>query len=222
MRLLLVLFFVFAYIFSFGDTIYVSSRTDARLLLYRDSLTAYEVGSSVCTELSKLFQKLTNSHDYDSYFLDPLVKDFKPGEAVDTLLGYSEVLPTTDYPDTLSGNQFNSTSELGQRIAYQFKRLDTLNVKPYATVVGAEMPVLYLYRKPTRVVIYQKLDRCWEKKRVYTTLDRVTHFIVDSKGMTKIPYNILRYYENDRLVKIEWTDPITQSVIKTFKTVLVR
>ena len=215
-RVWLIVIFMLLVTVGFGDSIFVTSRTDSRLLAYRDSMTAYATGKSVCENLTKLFQKLTNSNDYDSYFLDPWLKSFSPGEPVDTLLGYSEVLPYSDFPDTLSGNQFNSSSEIGQMITYQFRRLDTLRVKPCAQVVGAELPTLYLYAKPSHVIIYKNLDRCWEKKMKYTTLDIVTHFICDELKKTRVPYNILRYYENNKLVQMDWIDPISQTLIRTF------
>lgn len=215
-RAWLIIIFMLLVAVSFGDSTFVTSQTDARIFLYRDSMIAYETGKSVCENLTKLFQKLTNSNDYDSYFLDPWRKSFSPGEPVDTLLGYSEVLPYSDFPDTLSGNQFNSSSEIGQMIAYQFRRLDTLRVKPCAQVVGAEMPTLYLYAKPSHVVIYKKLDRCWEKKMKYTTLEDITHFICDTEGKTRVPYNILRHYENNKLIRMDWIDPVDKRLIRTF------
>ena len=70
------------------------------------------------------------------------------------------------------------------------------------------MPTLYIYKKPERIVLYKKLDRCWEKKMVYTTLDIQTHFIVNQKEKTILPYNIIRHYQAqegpDKLTKMEW------------------
>jgi hypothetical protein len=50
----------------------------------------------------------------------------------------------------------------------------------------------------------------------YTTLDIVTHFICDELKKTRVPYNILRYYENNKLVQMDWIDPIRQTLIRTF------
>ena len=220
MRKIILLSLLLSVIFSFGqDTIYVTSRTDSRLLSYQDSLNAYNTGKSVCDNLLLIFRKLTHSNDYDTYFIDGWNLNIKEGDRVDTLLGESYFHFSNELPSNL--NQFQANSESGRNITTQFHRLDSLKVRPYGQVVGAEMPTLYIYKKPERVVVYQKLDRCWEKKRVYSTLDIQTHFIVNQQDKTIIPYNILRYYQEkegpDKLTKIEWIDPVDKNkIIKYF------
>ena len=204
-------------ILSYGcNTIHVISNTDIRYLNYIDSLNAYNTAKSVCDTLAILFYKYTGNHDYDSYFLRPWKETLSYGDAVDTLLGYSEYQENTEYPDTLDGNIFQSRGSLGEDVKNQLDKLKQLKIKPFAKVVGAEMPTVYIYKKPDIRVIYGKPERCWIKKRRYTILDNVTYFITDEKGFTRIPYNILRYYEEDKLVKTQWVD--TQNINKVYKT----
>jgi hypothetical protein len=210
---LITFFFLLVLNITLADTIYVTSSTDKRLLSYRDTLSAYQTGKSVCDNLKSLFRQLTNTHDYDTYFTDGWSSTIKFNQPVDTLLGYSEFLPNDEFPSKLEGEQFNSNSEIGQKITYQFKRLDTLRIIPYAKVVGAEMPVVYIYRKPSITVIYKKLDKCWLPKQVFRIIDIQTHFIIDERGKTRIPYNIIWYYESSKLKKIEWVDPIDEKRI---------
>ena len=220
MRKIFLLLLLLYTIFSFGqDTIYVTSKTDSRLLAYQDSINAYNTGKSVCDNLLLIFRKLTHSNDYDTYFTDGWNPNIKEGDRVDTLLGESYFHFSNDLPSNL--NQFQADSESGRNIATQFHRLDSLKVRPYGQVVGAEMPTLYIYKKPERIVLYKKLDRCWEKKMVYTTLDIQTHFIVNQKEKTILPYNIIRYYQvqegPDKLTKMEWVDPVDKNkIIKSF------
>jgi len=200
------------------DTTYATSRTDARLFSYRDSITAYTVGCSVTNELRTIFREMTGTKDYDAYFENGWKKSISVGDPVDTALGYSVFLENTVWPyEVKEGDQFQSSSSYGQRIAYQFNRLDTLRVLPPYRVEGAEMPVLFIYAKPSRVVLYRKLDRCWEKKMRYSTLDVQTHFIINDKDKTIIPYNIRRFYVENKLTKTEWVDPVnTNQIIRTF------
>mgnify|MGYP003351979024 CR=1 FL=1 len=204
----------------FADTIYVSSKTDPRLLAYKDTVYAYETGKSISNNMAIIFQELSGSHDYDSYFLDAWTGAIQFNQRVDTLLGYTEFLPNTQLPDKTEKLQFASNTSVGEKIVLQFTRLDTIKITPFAKVVGSEMPDVYIYRKPTRVVLYKKLDKCWEKKMLYTTLDMQTHFIVNNMYKTCIPYNIRRHYQvkdnSSILIKTEWVDPTDQNkIIKT-------
>jgi len=204
---------------TFADTVYVASKTDAKLLAYQDTLYAYETGKSICESLAVIFQKLTNSHDYDSYFLDAWSGNIKFNQPVDTLLTFSVFLPNDNFPEDSLKYQFNSNSDIGQKITLQFIRLDTIKIIPYARVEGSEMPVVYIYRKPTRVVLYKKLDKCWLPKHIYRTIDTQTHFILNNKDRTITPYNIINYYEGNILKKIEWVDPLDNNkIIKNFLT----
>ena len=217
MRIIFLLVLLLVNLSAIADTTYVTSKTDTRLMDYKDSLQSYETGKSVCENLAILFQKLTNSHDYDSYFLDAWTGKIKFNQPVDTLLGYSELLPNNEYPSKEEKYQLSSNSDIGKKITLQFFRLDTIKTIPYAKVVGAEMPVVYIYQKPSRIVLYKKLEKCWLPKHKYTTIDIQTHFITNQSGKTIIPYNLIRYYENNKLKKIEWVDPMDrEKIIKTF------
>ena len=166
-KLYLLLLFLTGVSRTFADTIYVSSKTDPRLLAYQDTLYAYQTGKSICDNLAVLFQKLTNTNDYNSYFLDAWSGAIQFDQPVDTLLGFSVFLPNDRYPNEADKRLFSSNSEIGQNITFQFRRLDSIKIMPYAKVEGSEMPVIFIYAKPTRVVLYKKLDRCWEKKILY-------------------------------------------------------
>jgi hypothetical protein len=220
MRIIFLLVLLLVNLSAIADTTYVTSKTDTRLMDYKDSLQSYETGKSVCENLAILFQKLTNSHDYDSYFLDAWTGKIKFNQPVDTLLGYSELLPNNEYPSKEENYQLSSNSDIGKKITLQFFRLDTIKTIPYAKVVGAEMPVVYIYRKPSLEVVYKKLDRCWEAKRKYSIRDLTTYFIKKDIGLTVTPYNIIRYYENDKCVRTDWVNPMNKEIVlKTFGSI---
>ena len=194
-------------LFTMGcDTVYVATKTDAKYLAYQDSLTAYNTGKSVCDSLVVLFNSYEENQNYTRYFTLAWTTDLKNNAEIDSTLGSSEFKLYNDYPDTGQGNIFSSQGVFGQRVANQLRRLNNLKVKPYGVVSGAELPTVYIYRKPhIRVLL--------KKRMSYTTLDTQTYFILDNLGKTKRPYNIRRFYENDKYVKEEWVDPISDTVI---------
>lgn len=57
-----------------------------------------------------------------------------------------------------------------------------------------------------------KRDRCWEPKRKYSILDKQTYFILDVDNRTRVPYNIISYYENNVLKSVKWVDPIDNKI----------
>lgn len=189
------------------DTLYVNSLNDKRLRLYNDSLTAYNVGYDVAHRLAYLFEELTGTKDYNHYFTNAWEKTYLYGEPVDTLLGYSEYLPATQLPNSRINN-FASSSPTGLLIQAEIRRLDSLRVKPIGKVVGAELPVSYVYTKPVRVVFYQGVADLPPKAKIYTTIEPITHFMVNKEGASILPYNIKRYFENGKLIKTEYVDPL--------------
>jgi len=214
-RLLVFLFLLFS-LPSLADTVYVYGKADPSLLAYRDSVLAYETGFSVSKDISLIFRQAYHTHDYDAYFLDAWSGNIKFHQPVDTLLGHSEFLPNKKLPEKQIGERFIN-DQFSRRINQILSRLDSLKVIPYGKVVGAEMPTIYIYKKPSVVVIYKLLEKCWIKEVWYTTIDRQTRFITDEKGRTRIPYNIVRYYKSNVLKKIEWVSPVDEKiVIKTF------
>ena len=200
------------YIYS-QDTIYVTSRFDARLKLYQDSLNAYNIGKSVCENVSVLFYKMTNS-SYNGYFLNAWTFSYKEGESPDTnilcFFNFNSV-----YPDPNEGQQFKGNL-VGSEISNEYHRLDTLKVKPYATVSGGEMPTAYIYKDPSNIIIWKKIDRCWEKKAFFTVTYSQTHFITNKSNRTIIPYNLRFTYTNGKLSKEDWIDPVDYHLIKSF------
>jgi len=214
----LIIFFTFFISLKSQDTVFVNSKADVRIQLSKDSMYSYETGKSICYNLAKLFQDLTNTNDYDSYFLDAWSGNIKFNQPVDTLLTYSEFLPNYEFPDSVEKYQLNSKEQIGKRIFLQFILYDSIKTIPYAKVVGSEMPTIYIYQKPKHVFIYKKSDVFFETKNEYSIIDIVTRFICDKNIYTKTPFNIIRYYKNNKLYKINWVDPIDNSkIIKTFK-----
>ena len=220
MKLLLsILLVISVYTTSAQDTIYVSSKTDIRLISYQDSLLAYDTGKDVCFKLAQLFESFTNSKDYTSYFIDAWINQFNPGDPVDTLLGHTEFLLNFSTKPNSETNQFDMIGDIGKQIDSEIARLDLLTVLPYGIVSGAEMPDIYIYRKPCNIVLYRALNAPFNKSRCYTTIDKQTYFILDSKGMSRIPYNILRTYNGlNRLIQVDFVSPTDRtSIIQTIK-----
>lgn len=100
-------------------------------------------------------------------------------------------------------------------VRVEYLRLDSLFVKPYDVVSGAEMPTAFIYKRPSLVVIWKKLDRCWEKKKVFSIFDFQTYFFLNEDNKTYLPYIKKRVYVNGVLKTEYWLDPIYQTVLKT-------
>lgn len=207
------LFFMCAsYFCSAQDTLTVFSKNDKRLTLYNDSLRAYTIGNEVAYKLAELFEKLTNSKDYSNYFIAAWEKHYNYGDPIDTTLGYSEYLPVSELPNSKINN-FSSNTEIGKLIQTEIARLDSLPIMPKGKIVGAELPVTYVYQKPSRVVVLLSLDKASVKQTCFTSVERTTHFLVDDKGRTVRPYNIKKYYVNGKVVKQEYVSPLNHNEI---------
>lgn len=207
------LFFMSAsYLCSAQATLNVFSKNDQRLTLYNDSLKAYTVGKEVAYKLAELFEQLTNTKDYSNYFTAAWQKQYNYGDPIDTTLGYSEYLPVSEHPNSTINN-FASNTAIGKLIQTEIARLDSLHVMPKGKIVGAELPVTYVYEKPSREVVLVQLEKTPVKPTCFTSIERTTHFLVDDKGRTVRPYNIKKYYVNGKVVKQEYVSPLNHNEI---------
>ena len=88
----------------------------------------------------------------------------------------------------------------------QYKRLDSIKVQPCGIMQGAELPNVYVYCKPSVVIIYKKLKR-------FTVVDPTIRFFMSKDGKTKTSYITKLYYVefdkvHQRIDSVEKLDPI--------------
>ena len=203
------------------DTILISSITEytEKLQLYKDSLHSYNIGKSVSNQLLILFNEMSKSSgnlnmDYtgkvynsDSYFQSGWDVDLIDGQIVDTNT-QSTFEIKYDSPKSIM-DEF--------KLSEAYRRLDSCKVNPYGIVSAGEMPVIYIYKKPTKFPVYKAPCFSTSKKVEYSIIDITTYFIVDNLNRTRIPYNKIFYYGYKGLIKIEWIDPISRVIIKTIE-----
>ena len=228
MRGLIILFLLAMYGSIFAqDTIIVTSKSDIRLELYEDSLLSYNIGHSVSMNLSKLYGNSIeidykgNLYSDNAYFNSGWDIHLRVGDTIDSN-SMAEFVESQESPSSNEGKEFSTSNEFLK----EYKRLDSIKIKPYGHLSAGEMPTIYLYAKPKVVVIYK--IPCFSKQsktshivngqslKEFSVLSLTTKFIVDSKGLTRIPYNEKVYYGYKHISKIEWVDPSdTDKVLKT-------
>lgn len=208
MKYLVPLLFSFLSLLSFaGDTIFVETPKDARYKRYLDTLNAYQTGMSVAKNMSDTLRRIYRNASYENYFLQ---KYRSPGDSI--IGGFYTVYE--ENPDVIIGHisdQYQARNEVKFPWSYlrtQYKRLDTLVIAPCGLLQGAELPDVYVYPKPQKVVVVRYIKR-------YTVVDPSIKFLIGSDGKTKKAYINKFHYsqifgELQKIDSIEKLDPITQ------------
>ena len=193
--------FLFCVIAKGTDTLYVESYKDERYLLYLDSLKAYETGYKVAKSIADSVRHMTGNSSYDSYFL----RYYEP-----------EKYPTTEglfvfyeeNPNIEPGHVSDQAKFLWTYVKKQYLILDQLKVAPVGVMQGAELPSVYIYKKPTIVTVVRIIKR-------YTVVDPSIKFLIGRDGKTKTSYIIKYHYSKEgehlqQIDSIEKLDPQTR------------
>ena len=223
MKTILLLVCFMLSIFSRGqDTIVVTSFSDYRIKsqLYKDSLDSYNKGKDVCNKIMILFDDISkksgnlnidwqgNIHDNKSYFLSGWDRELKNDQIVDS--GSLSTFTTMNGPPT--------TEDIFIDLQHLYKQLYGCKVNPSGYVSAGEMPIIYIYNKPTPVIYkapcFSKNDKSHVRvENGYSILDKVTRFILRDDGKTKIPYILRYYFHGNTLDSIQMIDPVDEKSI---------
>lgn len=203
-------FFVLLLSFSIckADTLYVEKLEDPRLLRYLDSLKAYEISFSVASNVADTMRAILGNSSLDSYFLGGFTSN-----DVSSSDGYfysfsTDVVVEPGKVNVDYKNMKNDSRFPWKYLERQYKRLNAILIQPSGVMQGAELPSVYVYRKPYTTVIQRRVRR-------YTVVDPSIKFFMKDNGKTRISYIRKFYYilvdgEHEKIDSIEKLDPITQ------------
>jgi len=141
-----------------GETVEISDPKEFayRNKMYNDSLNSYNTGKKVYTNVGEIFEKLNPGSEYInnnflSFYQNP---NKKPNYGTNSK-GISPEGYGKKFKQDLSRIHFATTAEkkAWHNVAKNLSELDALDTKPVRTINQAEIPTLFVYKKPTQKVV---------------------------------------------------------------------
>ncbi len=188
------------------DTLFVDDMKDARYLRYKDSLDAYEIGYSVAKNISDTLKSMYGNKSLEGYFLGM----YTPNTLISSN-GYffeynTEPNVEIGHVNVEYHRMKNDSTFPWAFLENQYKRLNKIKIQPAGIMQGAELPDVFVYKKPEKPVVFKIVKR-------FTVVGQIIKFRMTNDGKTKTPYIEKVYYLEDIkkhqiIDSIEKLDPI--------------
>lgn len=191
-----------------SDTLYVENSRDPRLLLYQDSIKAYEIGFSVAKNIADSVRSLSGNNSLDHFFLSRYIEMPDASSAGYFYEFHENVKVEIGHVNDSFHGMKSDTKFPWRFLELQDKRLDAIKIQPAGIMQGGELPNVYIYAKPSTTVIYRKVKR-------FTVIDPSIKFFMKDNGKTRVSYIVKYHYsqignEHQQTDSVEKLDPIKQ------------
>lgn len=192
---------------AWNDTLFVDDVKDARYLLYLDSLEAYEIGYSVAKNVADTLKSMYGNQSLEGYFLNKY--GYEGGTSEGYFFDYEEnVQVEIGHVNVQYRRMRNDSTFPWGFLEDQYRRLNKIKIQPAGIMSGAELPDVFVYTKPTKIVAFKIVKR-------FTVVGQIIKFAVTNDGKTKTPYIEKLYYVEDArkhqiIDSIEKLDPVTK------------
>jgi hypothetical protein len=205
---LLLLLCIFFSVSKSQDTLYVEDVKHPRLLLYKDSIQAYQIAFSVAKNVADSVRARMGNNSLDAYFLTRFTSNtdadlagyfFNWNDTANVQIGHVN----DSYRGIKDDDRFP-----WRYLETQYKRLDSIKIKPAGIMEGGELPNVYVYLKPSTTVIYKKVKH-------FTVVDQTIQFFKKNDGKTRVSFIRKFYYSefdklHQRIDSVEKLDPVTK------------
>lgn len=190
------------------DTLFVDNYQDERLLRYKDSMQGYNISYSIAKNMADTLKSILGDNGLDDYFLSMFRGSGDGSSSGGYFYDFVENAKVEiGHVNINYRNMKNDARFPWKYLETQYRRLDSIKVQPWGIMEGAELPNVYVYRKPSLTVIYKKVKR-------FTVVDYTIQFFQKDNGKTRVSYIRKFYYSefdkvHQRIDSIEKLDPIT-------------
>ena len=211
MKYLVVLLFCLCSVISKGgvnDTLFVDNYQDPRFLRYKDSMQGYNISYSIAKNMADTLKGILGDNGLDDYFLSKFTGNGEGSSSGGYFYDFVENANVEiGHVNINYRNMKNDARFPWKYLETQYRRLDSIKVQPWGIMEGAELPNVYVYRKPSLTVIFKKIKR-------FTVIDYTIQFFQKDNGKTRVSYIRKFYYSefdkvHQRIDSIEKLDPIT-------------
>ena len=146
------------------EPIYVDDPRDPRLRAYQDSLSSYEQGRKIASNLGKIFDDYYGYTGSKAKYSPYFYKNYEAGKLKHSLSGnegniFGSTVPPISQRDLNNEIDYWRSSvdgDTGRKVAEELKKYSKIKTKPYRGLVSAELPSYQVYKKPTQPVEYRK------------------------------------------------------------------